>query len=292
VSFSHLPKQPRGGPDGGDGGRGGDVYFQASEEYHSLGHLQKDAFLKAEDGSPGGKNKRHGKNGKDLIIYIPPGTTVWEENGKEPMADLVSDGEKIKVAEGGEGGKGNINFATSTNQAPRIAIPGKDGEAKALYLIFSPNVDIIVIGPPNSGKSSLVARITGNSLKIASYPFTTKKPHLWSYMHNFSRYTFMDTPPLVPETIEDIKILLRRAQTLLIVIDGSRIEEFKKKEKLVKEIEEYSEKDSSKKIAYVLAKNDKVDTLPRLSTLYPTFPVSIEKDDGIDKLKVFLFGQD
>ena len=106
ASFSHLPKQPKGGPDGGDGGRGGDIYFQASEEYHSLGHLQKNTFLKAEDGAPGEKNRRHGKNGKDLTIYVPPGTTVYKENEKDPLSDLVSDGEKIKVADGGEGGKG------------------------------------------------------------------------------------------------------------------------------------------------------------------------------------------
>lgn len=289
MSFSHLPKQPKGGPDGGDGGKGGDIYFQASEEYHSFKHLQKDSFLKAEDGAPGGKNKRHGKNGKDLIIYVPPGTAVYEEGKKEPEADLVSDGEKVKVADGGEGGKGNINFATSTNQAPRIAIPGKDGELKELYLVFSPNVDIVVIGPPNSGKSSLIAKITGNSLKIASYPFTTKRPHLWVYMHDFSRYTFMDTPPLVPEIIEDIKILLKRAQTLLIVIDSSRIEEFQKTDALVKEIEEYSGKDSSKEIAYVLAKTDKVKGTPKFTTPHPVFPVSFIKEEGIEELKRFLF---
>ena len=205
---------------------------------------------------------------------------------------MVSDGEKIKVADGGEGGKGNINFATSTNQAPRIAIPGKEGELKTLNLIFSPKADIVVIGPPNSGKSSLIANITGNSLEIASYPFTTKRPHLWVYTHDFSRYTFMDTPPLVPEIIEDIKNLIKRAQTLLIVIDSSRIEEFNKIEHIIKEMETYLEKYPPKRIAYVLAKTDKIDTLPSLSTSYPSFPVSIEKDDGIDELKEFLFGKD
>jgi GTP-binding protein len=291
VGFSHLPKQPKGGPDGGDGGKGGDVFLESSENYHSLEHLHKETFLKAEDGEVGGKNKRHGKNGKDLIVYVPIGTAVYKTDETEPLADLLLDGEKIKVAEGGRGGKGNINFATPTNQAPRIATPGKEGEIKVLNLIFSPKADIAVIGPPNSGKSSLIACITGNSPKVAGYPFTTKRPRLWTYTQDFSRYIFMDTPPLAPEIIEDIKILLKRAQTLLIVIDSSRIEEFNKIEPLIKEIEEYLEKNPSKKIAYVLAKTDKVGILPNLSITYPIFPVSIEKEDGIYELKEFLFGK-
>ena len=106
MGFSHLPKQPKGGPDGGDGGKGGDVFLESSENYHSLEHLHKETFLKAEDGDPGGKNKRHGKNGKDLIVYVPIGTAVYKTDETEPLADLLLDGEKIKVAEGGRGGQG------------------------------------------------------------------------------------------------------------------------------------------------------------------------------------------
>ena len=223
VSFSRLPKQPKGGPDGGDGGKGGDVYFLASEEYHSLEHLRKDSFLKARDGDPGGKNRRYGKNGKDLTIFVPPGTTVFNVTEEDVLADLTLNGDKIRIAEGGNGGKGNINFATPANQAPRKATPGKEGESKKLKLIFSPTVDIIVIGPPNAGKSSLIANITGEKVDVASYPYSTKKPHLWTYIHNFARHTFLDTPPLVPELAEDIKILSRRARVLLYVVDLSLI---------------------------------------------------------------------
>lgn len=292
ISFSHLPKQPKGGPDGGDGGKGGDVYFQASEEYHSLGHLQKDSFLKADDGAPGGKNKRHGKSGKDLTVFVPVGTTINEADKKEPLADLTSDAERIKVVGGGEGGRGNINFATSTNQAPRIATPGKEGGEKTLNLIFSPNVDIVVIGPPNSGKSSLIACITGNSPEIASYPFTTKTPHLWAYMYNFSRYTFMDTTPLVPESMEDIKVLSRRAKILLFVIDSMQIKELKKTEKLMKEIEDFYEGESRKRIAYAISKTDKLKETPKFTTPHPVFPVSCIKEEGIEELKKFLFKKD
>jgi GTP-binding protein len=290
VGFSHLPKQPKGGPDGGDGGKGGDVFLEASENYHSLEHLHKETFLKAEDGKSGGKNKKHGKNGKDLIISVPIGTTVYRTDRKDPLADLISPGEKVKVAEGGNGGKGNINFATSTNQAPRIATPGKEGKTKNIKLIFSPKADVVVIGPPNSGKSSLIGHITGNSLEIASYPFTTKKPHLWTYLNGFSRYSFMDTPPLVPEAAEDIKILLRRAKILLVVLDSTESESFEKVKPLLKDIEKYFEKDPSRLIAYVLAKIDWAESPPDISTSYSVFPVSVEKDEGIEELKGFLFG--
>jgi GTP-binding protein len=291
VGFSHLPKQPKGGPDGGDGGKGGDVYFEASEEYHSLGHLQKDTFLKAEDGEVGGKNKRHGKNGKDLTVYVPSGTAVYKTDETEPLADLLFDGEKIKVAKGGKGGKGNINFATSTNQAPRIATPGKEGEMKSLNLIFNPKADIAVIGAPNSGKSSLIACITGNTPKIAGYPFTTKRPRLWTYADGFSRYVFMDTPPLIPEAAEEFKILLRRAKILLVVIDSTQSESFEKVKSIVKDIEEYFGKDPHREIAYVLTKTDEAKSSPAISTPYPVFPISVEKETGIDELKEFLFGK-
>jgi GTP-binding protein len=284
-----LPKQPKGGPDGGDGGRGGDVYFQASEEYHSLEHLRKDNFLKAVDGEQGGKNKRHGKNGKDLTILVPPGTTICEADSEKVIADLVSEGEKAKIAEGGSGGRGNINFATSTNQAPRKATPGKEGTKKTVSLMFSPQVDIIVVGPPNSGKSSLIAYITGEELDVASYPFSTKKPHLWTYLYNFSRYTFLDTNPLVPESLEDIKILSRRARVLLCVIASTQIGEIKKTEKLLEEIEGISEKNPSRKVAYVITKKDLIETLPKRNTTHPVFPVSIKKEKGIEELKKFLF---
>jgi GTP-binding protein len=292
VSFSHLPKQPKGGPDGGDGGKGGDLYFQASEEYHSLKHLQKDTFLKAEDGAPGGKNKRHGKNGRELTIYVPPGTTVCEKDKKEPLADLLATGEKIKVAEGGIGGRGNINFATSTNQAPRIATKGKEGTIKTLDLTFSPNADIAVIGPPNSGKSSLIACVTENSPRIASYPFTTKKPRLWTYAHNFSRYVFLDTPPLIPEAAEEIKILLRRVQILLIVLDSTQLYEIAKIELIIKELESYFDIDSGRRIAYVLTKIDKPKAEKVFATSYPIFPVSFKSEEGIEQLKEFLFGSE
>jgi len=264
----------------------------ASEEYHLLDHLRKNDFLKAGDGEQGGKNKRHGRNGKDLTIMVPPGTTVYETGSGKVFADLISDGEKVKIAEGGGGGKGNINFATSTNQAPRKATPGQEGTEKTVTLIFSPQVDIIVVGPPNSGKSSLIAHITGGKLDVASYPFSTKKPHLWTYIHNFSRYTFLDTNPLVPETLEGIKILSRRAKVLLCVMDIAQIKEIKKTGKMLEGIKPSPEENPSRKTAYVVTKTDNIKAIPDIAVPYPVFYVSVKKEEGIEEVKKFLFEEE
>ena len=205
------------------------------------------------------------------------------------MADLVSDGEKIKVAEGGNGGKGNINFATSTNQAPRIATDGKEGEEKTLNLTFSPKADIILIGPPNSGKSTLISLITGASPKIADYPFTTKEPHLWTYIHDFSRYILMDTPPLIPESVEEIKTLSKRPKTILILQDATQLEKYAKIKNIIKEIEEYAGDSSRKRIAYVFTKTDKTKEKPTIATKHPVFKVSAKEEKGLEELKKFLF---
>jgi GTP-binding protein len=150
-------------------------------------------------------------------------------------------------------------------------------------------VDIVVIGAPNSGKSSLIACITGAPLKIASYPFTTRNPHLWTYIHDFSRYTFLDTIPLVSETLEEIKTLSRRAKVLLFVMDGTQIKDKAKIEKLMKEIENYFEGDPQKKIAKVITKTDQVKEKFKIINTYPVFSVSSTKKEGFEELKNFLF---
>jgi GTP-binding protein len=289
MSFSRMANKPKCGPDGGDGGKGGDVYVEASENFYSLEHLRNTPNLKAEDGETGGKNKKHGRNGRDLIIYVPVGTAVYEKDGQKLLADLIETKQKVKVAGGGGGGKGNINFATSSNQAPRISTPGKEGETKTLRLVFNPEANIVVIGPPNSGKSSLIAHITGRKLDIADYPFTTKKPHLWTHIHNFSRYTFMDTLPMVSETLEEIEILTRRAKILLVVFDGTNSESLEKLQSMMEDIEERFNKDRSRKIGIVLTKTDKAKKPPDISVPYPVFFVSAETGKGMDKLKDFLF---
>jgi len=292
MSFSRMANKPRCGPDGGDGGKGGDVYVEASENFYSMEHLRNSTYFKAKDGEAGGKNKKHGKNGKDIVIYVPVGTAVYEKDGQKPLADLTETKQKVKVAFGGGGGRGNIHFTTSSNQAPRISTPGKEGETKTLQLVFNPEAQIVVIGPPNSGKSSLVANITGKEINVASYPFSTRKPHLWTHIHNFSRYTFMDTPPLFSETVEEIEILTKRAKMLLVVFDSTNSESLEKMQSIMEDIEERFNKDQKREITIVLTKIDKSDILSDISIPYPVFPVSAETGEGMDKLKEFVFGED
>ncbi|MEO0294121.1 MAG: GTPase [candidate division WOR-3 bacterium] len=289
VSFRHFPKKPKGGPDGGDGGNGGGVYIEASENFYSLEHLSCFASLKAEDGEIGGKEKRHGRNGNDLIIKVPVGTAIYEGDEKSLIADLVEPKQKVKIAKGGKGGKGNASFATSTNHIPKIATPGEPGETKKILLIFSPKVKVAVIGPPNVGKSSLIATLTGKKIDVAPYPFSTKKPHLWTHIHNFERYTFLDTPPFVPETFEEIKILTKRAEILLIVFDSSELKNFKEIEVMA---EDFLKENRDKKIAIVLSKIDKTDQIPSFISSYPIFPLSTETEKGMDKLRKFIFGKE
>jgi GTP-binding protein len=291
MSFSRMANKPKCGPDGGDGGKGGEVYLEASESYYSLEHLHNSPYLKAKDGENGGKDKKHGKNGEDLVIYVPVGTAVYEKDSPNPLADLTETKQKVKVAGGGTGGRGNIHFATSSNQAPRISTPGKVGEVKTIELVFNPEAQIVVIGPPNSGKSSLIANITGKEISVASYPFSTKKPHLWTHIHNFTRYTFMDTPPMVSETLEEIEILTKRVKMLLVVFDSANSESLAKLKSMMEDIEERFNKDQSKKIAIVLTKIDEVDNLAGISVSYPVFSVSAKTGKGMDKLKEFVFGK-
>lgn len=288
VSFNHSPRKVKGGPDGGNGGSGGDVFIRADEECNTLEHLHSKHYLKASRGASGGRNKRHGKKGKDLVVSVPIGTNIYTKEKKQ-IGDLIKKGEEIKIVQGGEGGRGNINFVTSTNQAPRIATSGKAGEKRMIELEYSPLVDISVIGPPNTGKSSLIAHITSCKVKVRDYPFTTKRTHPWTYVNDYKSLTFLDTPPTVPENLEDIKILSKRAKILLVVLDGSRDDPWKGFEPIFRELEEVFSKDPEKSIVIVINKIDRGKG-PELKTVeYPVFPISVKMDKGINLLKAFIF---
>ncbi|HBN78350.1 MAG TPA: GTPase ObgE [Planctomycetaceae bacterium] len=178
MSFRREAHVPRGGPDGGDGGDGGDIIMVASEHMNSLGHLAGHIHWNAERGSHGEGDLCRGKSGKDTIIEVPAGTLIKDAERGHVLKDLAHPGDRVVVAKGGRGGRGNKRFATATNRAPREVEPGEAGEERRVSLELKMIADVGLVGKPNAGKSTLLSRITRATPEIANYPFTTKHPNL------------------------------------------------------------------------------------------------------------------
>lgn len=197
VSFRREKYVPRGGPDGGDGGRGGHIIMEATHDLNTLSGFRYQQHFRAENGEPGGAGNRYGKAGADLIIKVPVGTLVRNAENNKILADLTEPGSQVIIVRGGRGGRGNSHFATSTRQTPQFAEKGEPGTELMLELELKLLADVGLIGFPNVGKSSLLAKISAARPKVADYPFTTLEPNLGVVDYKDQSFVAVDIPGLI-----------------------------------------------------------------------------------------------
>ena len=228
VSFRREKFIPKGGPDGGDGGKGGSIYLQAVPNCRTLLDYKYKRIFQAQNGGYGRGQNKSGSKGKDLIIPVPIGTLVIDKNTDEQIADLTEANQAVIIAEGGRGGKGNAHFASATHQTPKFAQPGEIGEAKELILELKLLADIGLVGFPNAGKSTLISVISSAKPKIANYPFTTLIPHLGVVRLGMDRGFIVADIPGIIEGSHRGKGLgdqflrhIERSAILLLIIDCS-----------------------------------------------------------------------
>jgi GTP-binding protein len=246
ISFRREKFVPKGGPDGGDGGRGGSVLLQVDPHVRTLLDCRENPRYRATSGRPGSGNRRSGRDGEDLVIRVPRGTVVRDEDGTV-LADLLHEGDTFAAAQGGRGGRGNARFASPTHQAPRRADPGEEGTDRVLELELKLIADVGLVGLPNAGKSTFLSRVTRARPKIADYPFTTLEPNLGIVALDIERtFVVADLPGLIEGAHAGKGLGLQflrhveRTRMILILIDVTSENPAKDLEVLLNELGSYS----------------------------------------------------
>ncbi len=249
CSFRREKFIPKGGPDGGDGGKGADVIIEASPHYHTLLDQRYHPHYKAQRGQHGKGKNCTGRSGEDLVIHVPVGTQVRDFESGEVIADLVQAGQRMVAARGGRGGRGNARFVTSTRQAPKNCEPGAQGEERSFKLVLKLLADVGLVGFPNAGKSTLISKISSARPKIADYPFTTLVPNLGMVRHKGADFVVADIPGIIEGAHEGVGLGLRflrhieRTRILLYLVDlspDSGRDASRELQILMRELKEYS----------------------------------------------------
>ncbi len=300
---------PLGGPDGGDGGRGGSVYLEATTNLNTLVDYRYRHHFKAGSGGPGLRQKMHGAKGEDIVLAVPCGTIVRDADSNELIADLVEDKQRVMVARGGRGGLGNTHFATATHQAPREAQKGEPGEERWITLELRLIADVGLVGYPNAGKSTLLSVVTAARPKIADYPFTTLAPNLGvvavGQPGSGDEFGFVlaDIPGLIEGAAQGVGLgheflrHVRRTRLLIHMLDGASFERdpWQDFQAINQELREYDEQLAQRPQIVVLNKMDLPEAQERWPALkkraqaagYPVFAISAATHEGTDELMRF-----
>ncbi len=310
LHFRREKFAPFGGPDGGDGGRGGSVYFEASHNLNTLIDYRYRHRFAADSGGAGARQKMHGEKGEDVILLVPCGTIIRNADSGAVIADLLDDGQQVMVARGGRGGLGNTHFATSTHQAPKEAQKGEPGEELWVFLELRLIADVGLVGYPNAGKSTLLSVVTAAKPKIADYPFTTLAPNLGVVEVGAARrgdgYSFVlaDIPGLIEGAAQGVGLgheflrHIQRTRLLVHMLDGGASERdpWQDFEAINKELREYDEKLASRPQIVVLNKIDLPDAQAQWPEVqakaeaagYSVFAISAAAHQGTEELMQFV----
>ena len=302
ASFRREKYIEYGGPNGGDGGKGGDIIFEVDVNLNTLIDFRYQQHFKAKRGENGKGKNQTGADGKNLIIKVPPGTEIYDENKSVLLFDLIEKNQKIIFTKGGKGGLGNNHFKSSTNQAPRKFTKGEQGEEMWVWLSLKLFADIGIIGKPNAGKSTFLSKVSNANPKIGDYPFTTLNPVLGTVKQFDKEIVLADIPGLIEGAHEGKglgdKFLahIERCKVLLHLIDATDKDWLKNYETVRKEISKYGKKISSKKEIIAISKSDllnsnKENIVNEIKNLINSdiFVISSLNNEGIEKLMNNLF---
>lgn len=302
MHLRHVKYNYNGGPDGGDGGKGGSIYLRGNHNYWTLLHLRYDRHIFAEHGENGGRDKRHGTDGKDVYIDVPCGTVVYNAETGKYICDVTEDGQEVLLLKGGRGGLGNFQFRTATNQAPRYAQPGEPMQELTIILELKLLADVGLVGFPNAGKSTLVSAISSARPKIANYPFTTLEPSLGIVEYrDHKSFVMADIPGIIEGASEGKGLGLRflrhieRNSLLLFMVPGDTDDIKREYDILLNELRTFNPDMMDKHRVLAVTKCDLLDD-ELIEMLQETLPadlpvifISAVTGKGLNELKDILW---